>query len=149
MQWKLCQPPSPCFKENSAKPSRFDTPPTSSLFHSSSNLMHPPRNAFLFFCHNRSSEIFFFSFFFPPPSITKLHTHLPLAPLSRVAWPQVSSNWLRVELSIYSPAEPPDFFLLTKQCPLVTRLENLQEARQDLSSPPELRPMLGNECAVT
>lgn len=57
--WKLCQPPSPCFKENSAKPSRFDTPSPSVCFTLVSIWNDPVR------------------FLFPPSSITKLHTHLP------------------------------------------------------------------------
>lgn len=85
--WKLCQPPSPCFKGNSAKSSRFDTPPPSVCFTLVSIWNEPVR--------------FLIS---PPPSSRRLHTHLPLFCTSLQAavfvWPPFFFfNWLNVSCS--------------------------------------------------
>lgn len=72
VQWKLCQPPSPCFKGNSAKLSRFGTPTSVYFTLVPIWCIRPPKcSCFYFF-----AIIDPVKFVFPPSSIMKLHTHL-------------------------------------------------------------------------
>ena len=142
VQWKLCQPPSPCFKGNSAKLSRFGTPTSVYFTLVPIWCIRPPKCScfVLFFCHNWPSEIYFSAVIHNEAA----YSFTSLSPLPSVVWPQVF-NWLRVEL--LTSATSPQTVLINNGF-FSGYISVFSSETWKISPCPKLRLMPGNECAV-